>query len=109
MTSIDKLRYITNLLFKKLEDTCIDLTQEESDNVVNFNNDLRKDLNRLEKLEKVIEILKPFFKNKICKEESGIEWYGFKEEPSYVIWDNEPFPLEKDQYDLLKEVFDDDK
>ena len=105
MENKEKLHYITNLLFRKLENTDIDLTQEESDNVVNFNKDLRADLNRLEKLEKVIEILKPFFKESLCKYESGIEWYGFKEEPYYVISNNDPFPLEKDWYELLKEVF----
>ena len=64
-----------------------------------------KDLDRLEKQDKAIEILKPFLKDRICKEESGIEWCGFREEPYYVIDDNDPFPLEKEQYELLKEVF----
>ena len=48
MTSEEKLNYITNLLFNKLENTNIDLTEEEADNIVNYNKDLRKDLEALE-------------------------------------------------------------
>ena len=67
---------------------------------------IEKDLDRLEKYDKAIEILKPFLKDRICKEESGIEWCGFKEEPYsfYLIDGNDP--LKKEQYELLKEVFE---
>ena len=58
MTNIDKLSYLTNLLFSKIEDTEIDLSEEECDNIVNFSKDIRKDLRRLEELEKVVERLK---------------------------------------------------
>lgn len=54
MTSKEKLHYLTNLLFRKLEDTDIDLTQEECDNVVNFNKDIRKDLDKLERIKAII-------------------------------------------------------
>ncbi len=63
MTSKEKLNYLTNLLFKKLGNTDIDLTQEESDNVVNYSKDLRKDLDKLEKTEVII---KYYEKNKRC-------------------------------------------
>jgi hypothetical protein len=71
----------------------------------NYYDVIEKDLDRLEKLDKVIKILKPFLRDIIIMEESGIEWYGFKEEPYYFIADADPFPLDKEQYNLLKEVF----
>ena len=55
MTNIDKLSYITNLLFNKIEDTEIDLTEEECDNIVNFSKDIRKGLRKSEKLESEIQ------------------------------------------------------
>ena len=55
MTSIDKLSYITNLFFNKIEDTKIDLSEEECDNIVNFSKDIRKNLRRLDKIETIIE------------------------------------------------------
>jgi len=50
MNTIDKLSYITNLLFNKIEDTEIDLSEEECDNIVNYSKDIRKELKKYEEL-----------------------------------------------------------
>lgn len=55
MNTIDKLSYITNLLFSKIDDNEIDLSKEEFVNIVNFSKDIKKDLRRLEKLKNIIK------------------------------------------------------
>ena len=66
--------------------------------------EIEKNLGIIEKLEQVIEILKPFLKDRIMKYDGYFgEWYGLEDDEGQCM-----FCLEKDQYELLKEVFDDD-
>jgi len=65
MNTIDKLSYITNLLFNKIEDTEIDLSEEEADNIVNYSKDIRKELRRTKKLERIETIIDDYEKYKL--------------------------------------------
>lgn len=105
MNTIDKLSYITNLLFNKIEDTEIDLSEEECDNIVNYSKDIRKELRRSEKLEKVVEMLK---KEDLIigTDESDKDLpclvMAMKFEDKIIIFYE---TMDKNKIDLLKEVF----
>lgn len=102
MNTIDKLSYITNLLFNKIEDTEIDLTEEECDNIVNFSKDIRKELRRLEKLKSEIQTKidtlqkrQEYLNNCLGDIECYIE-YNFNSKKLELLYE-------------LKKVFDNDK
>lgn len=64
--------------------------------------DIKKDLDRLEKLEKVIEILKDIFEiQSVYEDECGGRSYAIDCLDTFYIIKN------KEQYDLLKEYLDD--
>lgn len=103
MTSKEKLRYLTNLIFIKSEETDIDLTQEESDNVVNFNKDLRKDLDRLEKYEKAKELIKKKHINVLNLLHFSRDYP--KNSCLNIYNKNVAIELTQDEFDLIVEVF----
>ncbi len=107
MTSIDKLFFITNLLFNlcdKIEDENFDLTEEQADNIVNYSKDIRQDLQRLKKLEKAIEIIKE-------KQINIVMFCMFHRSLSdYNDWldrtnHQNKFKLNQEEFDLLNKVF----
>lgn len=65
MNTIDKFSYIISLLFSKIEDTEIDLSEEECDNIVNYSKDIRKELRRSKKLERIETIIDDYEKYKL--------------------------------------------
>lgn len=89
MNTIDKLCYIENLLFNKIEDTEIDLSEEECDNIANYSKDIRKELRQLEKSEKAVEIIK-----------------NHKALNHIILMGVNDYINEREEFDLLKEVFE---
>ncbi len=65
MNTIDKFSYIISLLFSKLDDTEIDLSEEECANIFNFSKDIRKELRRSKKLERIEAIIDDYEKYKL--------------------------------------------
>ena len=47
LTTEEKLNYLMDLLFRKLEKSNIDLTEEEADNIPTYAKDIRKELKLL--------------------------------------------------------------
>lgn len=86
MTSIDKLSYITNLFFNTLDNTEIDLTEEECDNIVNYAKDIRKDLKKLDKIKSDTNLL--FTRRKAIADE-------------YIKWCNDNEVLSTDAINMV--------
>ena len=115
MNTIDKLSYITNLLFNKIEDTEIDLSEEECDNIVNYSKDIRKELRQSEKLEKVFEILKKkrlsivYFVYEIRADKNARNYSDYKYWAFNKVKSKDDLLAEDEFNLLLKEVFGNDK
>lgn len=101
MESKEKLKYLTNLLIKKLDNSDIDLTEEENNNVVNYYKDIKKDLESLETLLKYLPIKLEIKKDRNNQEHAYLIILS-KERYLPVNYEYE-IPMKK--YELLKEVF----
>jgi len=96
-----KLKYLTDLLFGKLVDTNIDLTPRQKSNIVTYSNDLKEDLDRLEKYDKVKDFLKtnPSYLSAIL----GFDSY---EDFKHYYSSNYTKDVNEEIFNLVKEVFE---
>ena len=95
MTSKEALKDIKDVLDMLIDFVCLNINEDIKKQKFEI---IKKDLERLEKLEKVIEILKKALLLNV-KEARGIY---------YILGYDTNYCMTKEEYDLLKEVLEDE-